>query len=112
MRTTDPEKVRRARGLVASGKFSLREVARAVGLPRGTVEKIAAGERVALRRKPERDPEGERPIERCPVHGVLVEMPCIQCQTEAYIRGRKKRRGASGVERGANGDELPAEGRP
>ena len=100
MRTADPVKVRAARRCLASGRYSQREIARALGLGRGTVAKLALGEAVALEREPGPEPAEDGPYERCPVHGVLVRMPCVQCRTEDYMRRRREKR------------QTPAEGRP
>ncbi|HWB00681.1 MAG TPA: helix-turn-helix transcriptional regulator [Pirellulales bacterium] len=64
-------------------RMSQRAVARAVGISRSTVGKIASGQRPAW---PDRQPDGDcysirptGPIGRCPGCGGRVYMPCRLC---------------------------------
>ena len=76
--------------LLAEGRLSHREIARATGISRGTVGAIALGKRkqrqtVRLFLDPTR-PLG--PPERCRECGGLVYAPCILCRVRAWKAGQ------------------------
>jgi transcriptional regulator with XRE-family HTH domain len=75
-------RVDEVRRLLATGKYSQREVSKMTEVSRGTVNKIAQGKRsdqVPARKAEERG-LFEGPIERCPECGGRVYMPCLFCQ--------------------------------
>lgn len=85
--TTVVDDVRR---MLREGSFSQREIAKKLGISRGTVNAIALGRRRDRTDLPPADhgfrhPDGE-PL-RCPICGVLAQMPCLAC----YLRRRVKR---------------------
>ena len=85
--------VEEIRRLLREGGVSQREIARRLGVSRGTVNAIACGKRhdnpVGNRRHEEDDftPPTGLP-RRCPGCGGLTQMPCLAC----YIRARKEAR--------------------
>ena len=74
-----PATVGEIRLLLAEGGLSQREIARRLGVSRGSVNAIARGKRT--------DgadfvcPSG--PVERCPGCGCMVQMPCLACRIRA-----------------------------
>jgi hypothetical protein len=69
--------------LLAEDTLSQREIARRVGVSRGTVDKIASG------RDCERDDEPAEPTkppQRCPICGALVYLPCLLCRMRRMSR--------------------------
>jgi transcriptional regulator with XRE-family HTH domain len=94
--TTVVDEIRR---MLQEGRLSQRNIARRIGVSRGTVNAIALGRRVscAARRRCDADgftPPAGVPV-RCPGCGARVQMPCLLC----YIRTTHGRRRAerSGV---------------
>ena len=78
-----PTMVARIEGLLEEG-VSQREVHRRTGVSRGTIGKIARGERpdyeaVRQQRETEELTLFNGPVERCPGCGAMVEMPCRAC---------------------------------
>ena len=74
------------RRLLATGKYSQREISRMTEVSRGIVNSIAQGkrpDRVPASKAEERGPF-EGPIERCPECGGRVHMPCLFCQTRRF----------------------------
>jgi len=88
-----PERENYVRGLIAAGELSRREIARRVGLSRGTVASIAKGGRRrrvqvlvtgdGARRWELDDPPREA---RCSTCGVRVLMPCLACFLRSIAR--------------------------
>jgi len=78
--------------LLGGGKLSQREIARRVGVSRGTVNAIARGkrrDRTARRPHPvDRLVAPKGPPKRCPTCGGLVTMPCLACQLRMLKRPR------------------------
>lgn len=82
--------VNEVRGMLRNGRLSQRQIARQVGLSRGTVNAIAQGKRLdpSGRRRPE-DAGFTPPIGRyvrCPGCGGLAQMPCLLCHLLAARR--------------------------
>lgn len=111
-------KVDEIRQLLAEGRLSQRQIAKATGISRATVGAIAAGKRpdYSLRQRPrdalEDEPLG--PLARCGGCGGLVHMPCRLCRIRALKEAerrlaRLRRSHASGPVpgRGAFQPELP-----
>ncbi|NQU24563.1 MAG: helix-turn-helix transcriptional regulator [Candidatus Nealsonbacteria bacterium] len=78
------------REMLAEGRLSQRQIARGLGVSRGTVNAIARGRRpdyAARRSRPSDDftaPSG--PPRRCPECGGLVQMPCLACRVRQLQR--------------------------
>jgi hypothetical protein len=75
------------RRLLADGKLSMRKIARASGVSRGTVLAIAHGRRRDRpRRTPDDDPFSRPtgPLHRCPDCGGLAHMPCRVCHVRQW----------------------------
>ena len=83
--------VAEVRRLLEEGRLSQRNIARSMGVSRGTVNAIARGIRPdyeTRRRELPSDlvsPSG--PLRRCPGCGGLVQMPCLLCHVRAMKRG-------------------------
>lgn len=80
--------------LLEEGDLSQREIARQVGVSRGTVNAIARGNRPDYEaRGREREDDvvapGGPPV-RCPTCGGMVQMPCLACRVRA-VRERRRR---------------------
>jgi hypothetical protein len=104
--------------------LSQREVARKVGVSRGTVHAIASGKRLPL--DPRRPHSADEPMEfpdgptqRCPQCGSRVKMPCLACRVRALqerqrLRGRTQddRRCLAASNPIAREGRLPGVGRP
>jgi len=88
-----PAMIEKVRRLVATGKHSLRKVARLTGVSRGTVAAVAHGTRRDRRRAVCGDLEEEAPgpIERCPECGALGESPCRACRVRQWQRIQRRR---------------------
>jgi len=85
----DDDVVCEIRRLLGERRISQRDIARRIGVSRGTVNAIARGRRVG-RPRTERPGAGfiapsGRPV-RCPGRGALVQMPCLACQLRS-LRG-------------------------
>jgi len=85
-----PGIVSEVRDLLADGQISQREIARRLGISRGTVNAIALGRRPD-RSSPRRQGPGDfvPPAgvpTRCPTCGGKVQMPCLACQVRATMR--------------------------
>ena len=74
--------------LLTRTNYSNRRVARETGLSRGTVNKLASGERPPVGKEDNyhAEPIVQEPPERCPECGYLVTMPCVACRTREYQR--------------------------
>ena len=73
------------RRLLDEENSSHREIARRLGISRGTVAAIAHGRRgVHGREEPPADVKESAPPARCPTCGGMVRMPCLVC----YLRAR------------------------
>jgi len=76
--------------LLAMGQVSQREIARRLGISRGTVNAIALGRRADYSTRRRQDPSGFVPPAgvpaRCPTCGGKVQMPCLACQVRAIKR--------------------------
>lgn len=85
-----PMTVMEVRRLLDEGALSQRNIARNLGISRGTVHAIAAGKRPE--RGPERGPAAffspAAIPRRCPTCGGLVQMPCLLCHVRR-LRGRQ-----------------------
>ena len=82
------EKIEHAVRLLTRTNYSNRRVARETGLSRGTVNKLASGERPPVGKEDNyhAEPIVQEPPERCPECGYLVTMPCVACRTREYQR--------------------------
>jgi hypothetical protein len=69
--------------LLDEREISRREIARRLGLARGTVQAIAQGRRGLYGREADADQRPASP-ERCPGCGKLVQMPCVYCRAVTY----------------------------
>ena len=87
----NPHTVKRIRELLTEKRYSMRTIAKIVGVSRGTVNAIAAGKRnVSNRHHHEKlyafkHPSGEP--ERCNGCGGLVKQPCLKCQLRRIATG-------------------------
>jgi len=93
-----PSLVEKIRLLLSEKTCSHREVARRLGVSRGSVGAIARGTRPDYtrprrRRSDQIVPPGGRPV-RCRSCGALVQMPCLRCQLHA-MRRRGRRAGSN-----------------
>ena len=84
-----PATVLEIRRLLKIGALSQREIARSLGISRGTVHAIARGKR-PVRAEPLWRGEGlMRPSgepKRCPTCGGMVHMPCLLCEVRRIRR--------------------------
>lgn len=85
--------------LLEEGQLSQREIARRLGVSRGTVNGIALGRRADPSQRP-RNPEIEfltpdGPLTRCPGCGGLVLMPCLACRLRAMKETQRLRDAAN-----------------
>jgi DNA-binding XRE family transcriptional regulator len=76
--------------LLVAGELSQRQIAKHMGVSRGTVNNIAQGRRV-LAKEPELLEEDDYfrplgPLSRCPSCGGMVHQPCLLC----HIRSLKR----------------------
>ena len=80
------------RRLLATGKYSQRQIARRTNVSRGTVNAIALGKRRNQAPKKETEVWGpfEGPIQRCPTCGGLVHMPCRLCETRQLMVTKRR----------------------
>lgn len=93
--------------LLKEGRLSWRKIAKRTGISRGTIHAIAHGKRTPrvgrLVRKPlavratevvlKTEADTKRLVGRCPLCGVKVSLPCLECEIEAAaIRRRGKLR--------------------
>lgn len=79
----DLAKIKEAERMLAEGTFSHRKIAKAVGISRATVGKIASGERPdyeARRLARASEPEPTGPLTRCSGCGGMVHTPCRLCR--------------------------------
>ena len=86
--------VDRIRELLIEGKLSQRQIARKMGISRGTVSAIASGKRPNYTARTRRLPESAKfvgPLERCPGCGGMVYMPCRLCLAESIARRQPRR---------------------
>ncbi|MEN6459173.1 MAG: helix-turn-helix transcriptional regulator [Thermoguttaceae bacterium] len=75
-----PEIVAQIRRLLQEDRLSQRQIARLVGVCRGSVAAIASGRRPDYESRPvEEDLEPSGPPVRCPSCGSKVYMPCVLC---------------------------------
>jgi len=89
-----PEIVQEIKRLLADGSYSGRQIARLVGVSRGTVAAIAQGKRPdyeALRAQREMGQQPLGPLERCPGCGGMVYMPCRLCRVRSRLARRTRR---------------------
>lgn len=86
-----PEAVAEVRRLLAEGKQSQRQIARLVGVSRGTVGAIALGRRHDRPTEPiEEETLWEGPPTRCPECGAMVYMPCVLCRVRKKLGKRRR----------------------
>ncbi len=79
------EQVGEVKRLLDEGRLSRRGIARAVGVSRGTVDKIANGKRGLVGTPPaEGLLERSAIAQRCPGCGGRVFMPCVYCEAVAH----------------------------
>lgn len=80
--------VEAVRRRLASGRQSMRAIARATGVSRGTVANIARGRRRRQGGQAEDgsvlEPEGR--LGRCPECGALTPIPCRACRVRRWVR--------------------------
>ncbi|MEE8451500.1 MAG: winged helix-turn-helix transcriptional regulator [Thermoguttaceae bacterium] len=85
-----PSIVSEIRDLLGKGEISQREIARRLGISRGTVNAIALGRRADRSAGRRHDPSEFIPPAgvpvRCPTCGGKVQMPCLACQVRATKR--------------------------
>jgi len=88
----DPLLVEKAKLLYESGK-SARSISKETGISRGSLSRIINGTRRIQERTigefmlPEERDKNRK--ERCLNCGIVVEMPCVACNTRNYLRHRK-----------------------
>lgn len=70
--------------LLAEDQLPQREIARRLGVSRGTVSGISTGKR-SVRTAKRREIEDDGPPQRCPTCGAMVLMPCRSCRTRAAM---------------------------
>ena len=87
-----PDVVAEVRHLLFEGRHSQRQIARLVGLSRGTVGTIASGRRRDVPTEPcEEDATlWEGPPVRCPDCGALVYIPCVLCRVRKKLGKRRR----------------------
>ena len=85
-----PSIVGEIRNLIDKGKLSQREIARRLGVSRGTVNAIALGRRPDQSTRRRQHSSGFIPPagipKRCPICRCKVQMPCLACQVRAMKR--------------------------
>jgi hypothetical protein len=98
----EPTVVETIRRLLVQQRLPQREVARRLGVSRGTVHAIAQGKRpdCPAREEPVDFHWSLGPPRRCPGCGGMVRMPCLLC----YLRARNPGENAHAV---AEADVLP-----
>jgi transcriptional regulator with XRE-family HTH domain len=70
--------------LLKEGQLSQRQIAKRMGVSRGTVSAVARGSRELHDEEPEIDSlEDAQPL-RCPVCGYRVYLPCLVCSVRIY----------------------------
>jgi len=91
-----PAVVERVRELLREANLSQRQIARQLGVSRGTVNAIARGKRPDYEARRRHRPGGivppSGPYVRCPTCGARVQMPCLACQIRA-LRSERRRAG-------------------
>jgi len=90
-----PGVIEEVRRLLAENKLSQRKIARRVGICRGTVGKIAAGNRPDYHLLGSRGGESQQacgPPSRCPDCGGLVYPPCRLCRARRLAASLRPRR--------------------
>ena len=80
--------------LLSQKKYSQRQIAKMMGVSRGTVNAIARGKRQFTPKKAELD-ENKIPLPRgepcrCPLCGAMVRMPCLACTLRRIAKKRKR----------------------
>lgn len=89
------EKIKEIQRLLAEGTISQRQIAKKLGVARGTVNAIANGTRGGHGRETrglnnsktgKSDWSAELPQGRCPACGVVGYVPCIACEARAFQR--------------------------
>jgi len=85
-----PAIVERIRDLLEEGKLSQRKIATLLGISRGTVARIASGERpdyeaIRQQRRDEQRALPTGPLRRCDACGAMVYLPCRACATRATM---------------------------
>lgn len=87
-----PAVVEEIRGLLGVGRLSQRQIARRLGISRGSVNAIALGRRPDCMPRPSADDSFPAPSGaalRCPGCGGRVQMPCLVCYVRAWQKRRK-----------------------
>ena len=82
------------RRLLRQRTLSQRDIARRLGISRGTVSAIYLGKRQDHKSRNRRENEvlaPTGPLERCPGCGGLVYMPCLLCRIRALKQTRRQR---------------------
>ena len=83
--------VNEIRDLLAVGELSQRNIARRLGVSRGTVNAIARGKRPDYRPPRRGDDDFVPPSgipKRCPGCGGMVQTPCLLCRVRGIKEGR------------------------
>jgi transcriptional regulator with XRE-family HTH domain len=88
------ETVAEVRRLLGEGKHSQREIARLMGISRGSISAIASGRRpdyesLGQAEQEEWQPDG--PPARCPGCGGMVYLPCLLCRVREAVVGSPQR---------------------
>ncbi|MCE5268299.1 MAG: hypothetical protein LLG00_10485 [Planctomycetaceae bacterium] len=88
-----PEIVADIRRLLEEDRYSQRQIARMLGVSRGSVCAIASGRRPDYESLPKPvddllEPAG--PPERCPTCGAMVYMPCVLCHLQNELSRRPR----------------------
>lgn len=86
-----PHVIQQIAALLAEGRLSQRRIAVLLGVSRGTIGAIAAGNRPEAYVPPPADGDEDQPAgpaARCPGCGGLVYLPCRLCRVRAWQRKR------------------------
>ncbi|MDO4587366.1 MAG: helix-turn-helix transcriptional regulator [Planctomycetia bacterium] len=82
------EIIERVNEMVQTGRYSLREIARSLGISHTMVSLIERGKRKTYKNKDLIiEPKGD--LKRCPVCGQKTQLPCVYCQIVNILKNKK-----------------------